>query len=311
MINSHIVKTDMERAYGETMGEYFAEQPAALQVRSAALDQHIAVTHLRYDGPGTGLTDPIPPQPALLLAVQLKPLLRHNLWVDGKDMRVQPYPAGALTMMDLAASPMANLASNYECVQIYFARNALDALSEAEGVARFGEIPIINGGEDRILAHLAQIAAHSVNPVGAATPLLLETMALSIHRHLLKTYFGRTPAPATARGGLARWQERRVKEYIETHLEKGIGLLELAQHAQLSPSQFGRAFKINVGMTPHQWIISRRVARARALIAQPHLSLAEVANLCGFADQSHLAREFRKTEGMTASVWRKMFAASR
>lgn len=87
--------------------------------------------------------------------------------------------------------------------------------------------------------------------------------------------------------------------------------MELAQHAQLSPSQFGRAFKTSVGMTPHQWIISRRVARARALIAQPHLSLAEVANLCGFADQSHLAREFRKTEGMTASTWRKMFAASR
>lgn len=300
----------MDRAYGVTMGEYFTEQHTALQVRSAALDQHIAVTHMRRDGPGTGFTDPVPPQPALLLAVQFKPLLKHSLWVDGKDMRVQPYYAGALTMMDLEASPMANLASSYDCVQMYFARSALDQLSEAEGVARFGEIPIINGGEDGILAHLGQIAALSVAQVGPATPLFLETMALSIHRHLLKNYFGRPPAQP-ARGGLAKWQERRVKEYIEAHLEAGIGLLELAQHAQLSPSQFGRAFKTSVGMTPHQWIISRRVARARALISQPHLSLAEVARLCGFADQSHLAREFRKIEGMTASAWRNSFATNR
>ncbi|MYN39794.1 helix-turn-helix domain-containing protein [Duganella sp. FT109W] len=298
----------MERAYGETMGDYFAEQQAALQIRSAALDHHVAVTHMRYDGAGTGFTDPVPPQPALLMAVQLKPLLKHNLWVDGKDMRVKPYPAGALTMMDLQASPMANLASSYNCVQLYFARGALDALSEAEGVARFGEIPLINGGEDTILAHLAQMAVFAVSHVGPATPLFLETMALSVHRHLLKQYFGRAPASTAVRGGLAGWQERRVKEYIEAHLHAGIGLLALAEQAQLSPSQFGRAFKASVGITPHQWIISRRLARARALIAQPHLSLAEVARLCGFADPSHLAREFRKSEGVSASAWRKAFA---
>ena len=298
----------MGRAYGETMGEYFAEPPVALQVRSAALDQNIAVTHMRYDGPGTGLTDPVPAQPALLLAVQLKPLLKHNLWVDGKDMLVQPYPAGALTMLDLEASPMANLASSYECVQLYFARSALDQISEAEDVAEFGEIPTINGGEDHILAHMGQLAACAVSPVGPATPLFLETMALAIHRHLLKAYFGRHPAPATMRGGLAGWQERRVKEYIEARLAAGIGLLELAQQVGLSPSHFARAFKVSVRMTPHQWIISRRIARARTLMVQHHFSLAQVAAFCGFADQSHLAREFRKSEGMTATAWRKRFA---
>lgn len=300
----------MDRAYGNTMGEYFAKGHTPMRVHSAALENHVAVTHMRCDGPGTGLTDPVPPQPALLLAVQFRPLLQHHLWVDGKDMKVKPYPAGALTMMDLESSPMANLASSFDCVQMYFPRSALHEISEAEGVARFGDIPMLNGGEDAILAHLGQIAACSVNPVGPATPLFLETMALAVHRHLLKAYFGRSVSKVNATGGLAAWQERRVKEYIDANLTSGIGLFELAKVADLSPSQFGRAFKTTVKMTPHQWIIGRRIARARSLIAQPHLSLAEIARLCGFSDQSHLAREFKKTEGVTASAWRKMFAIS-
>ncbi len=301
----------MTRAYGDTMGQYFAEENEPLQLRSAALENHIAVTHMRHTGGGTGLTDPVPPQPALLLAVQLKPLLRHQLWVDGKDQQVQPYASGALTMLDLAASPVANLASSYECVQLYFARSALDALSEAEGAARLGDIPTINGGNDPVLAHLGQIAAQAVSPAGPATPLLLEAMALTVHRHVLATYFGRPPAPATVRGGLAGWQQRRVQEYIDANLAAPLGLLELAKLVRLSPSQFGRAFKSSTGQTPHQWIMQRRVARAQALMTQPHLSLAEVARLCGFADHSHLAREFRKSVGLTASAWRKEFAVHR
>ena len=203
----------MDRPYGDKMAEYFSEEESRLQVRSAALESHIAVTHMQHEGLGTGFTDPVPSQPALLLAVQFRPLLKHHLWVDGKDMRVQPYPAGALTMIDLESSPTANLASSFDCVQMYIARSVLDEISEAEDVARFGEIQLINGGEDAVLAHLGLIVARSIDPTGPATPLFLETMALSVHRHLVKKYFGRTE-PRTVPGGLAGWQERRVKGSI-------------------------------------------------------------------------------------------------
>lgn len=276
-------------------------------MRSAALANHIAVTHMRYDGPGSGLTEPVPPQPALLLAVQLKPLLKHELWLDGRALKVQPYAAGALTMLDLHCSPMANLASSYDCVQMYFARSALDELSDAEGMPRFGEFPLLNGADDPVLAHLAQIAAKAVSPVGPATPLFLESMALSVHRHLHRHYLGRS-LHTPRRSGLAGWQERRSKDYIEAHLHGSIGLLELARHCQLSPSQFGRAFKQSVGMPPHQWIMSRRLARARILLVQQQIPLTHIARLSGFADASHLAREFRKSEGLTATQWRKLYA---
>jgi len=62
------------------------------------------------------------------------------------------------------------------------------------------------------------------------------------------------------RSGLARWQVRRVVEYMEANLLEDIRLTELAGVAGLSPSQFARAFKASVGLTPHRWLVEQRIA---------------------------------------------------
>jgi AraC-like DNA-binding protein len=296
----------MSGAYGETMGEYFSGQRTPLVVRSAALPNHVAITHLRCDGPGTGITEPIPAEPALLLAMQLRPLLNHALWLDGRGVKVAPYPVGALTMLDLRTRPVANLASNYECMQMYFPRAALDELADAEGMRRLGELPTLNGAEDPVLAHLSRIACMAVDPAGPATSLFLESMLLSVHRHLGGHYAGLAAPRSQARGGLAAWQETRVKEYIDAYLDTNISLLDLARLCQLSPSQFGRAFKASTGMTPHRWLVERRLDRARHLMRAPGMTLADIAQLCGFADQSHLARAFRQAEGIGPAAWRRL-----
>ncbi|WP_312510831.1 AraC family transcriptional regulator [Massilia sp.] len=297
----------MGKAYGSTMGEYFNGCNTPLAVQGAVLDSRIAITHLRCDGPGTGMTDAIPPEAALLLAVQLRPLAEHGLWLDGRSVDVKPYAPGALTMLDLRTRPSANLASSYECVQFYLPRAALDALSDADDAARLGELPVLNGAEDPVLAHLAQIARMAVDPVGPATPLFLESMLLSLHRHLRASYDGRRePATsAAAHGGLAAWQEARVKDYIEAHLGDALGLQELAALCNLSLSRFGRAFKASTGMTPHRWLVARRLARARELMLHTRRTLADIAPACGFADQSHLAREFRRAQGLGPAAWRR------
>lgn len=299
----------MGKAYGSTMGEYFNVRSAPLVVHSAALDNRIAVTHLRCDGPGTGMTDAIPAEPALLLAVQLRPLVNHQVWLDGRHVDVAPYAPGALTMLDLRTRPTANLASDYECVQLYLPRTALDELSDADEGARLGELPTLNGAEDPVLAHLAQIARMAVAPVGPATPLFLESMLLAVHRHLRDKYQGRREKTGGARGGLAPWQEARVKEYIEANLQAGSGLLELAALCNLSVSHFTRAFKASTGTTPHRWLVERRLARARELMLRTGDTLASIAQCCGFADQSHLAREFRRAEGVSLGAWRRAHGA--
>jgi AraC-like DNA-binding protein len=106
------------------------------------------------------------------------------------------------------------------------------------------------------------------------------------------------------RGGLPPRAMRRVREYIEEHLEENISIQALANIASLSMYHFARAFKQSGGMTPHEYLIQRRVQRTKDLLAETDLPLSEIALASGFSDQSHCARRFREHVGMTPSSYR-------
>ena len=110
--------------------------------------------------------------------------------------------------------------------------------------------------------------------------------------------------PQLFRGGLPPGVRRRVHEFIEAHLEKSIALRELAGIARLSSSHFARAFRQSAGVSPHDYLMQRRVARAQDLLGSTDLPLSEIAIACGFADQSHFSRRFKERLGITPSRYR-------
>jgi transcriptional regulator GlxA family with amidase domain len=110
--------------------------------------------------------------------------------------------------------------------------------------------------------------------------------------------------PALFRGGLPPGVRRRVHEFIEARLEKNIALRELAGIARLSIGHFARAFRQSEGVSPHDYLMQRRVARAQDLLGSTDLPLSEIAIACGFADQSHFSRRFKERLGITPSRYR-------
>ena len=110
--------------------------------------------------------------------------------------------------------------------------------------------------------------------------------------------------PALHRGGLPPRALRRVREFIEAHLEQTISIQALAAMVGLSMCHFARAFKQSQGMTPHDYLVHCRVRRAQELLADTDLPLSEIAITAGFADQSHCARRFRELVGLTPSRYR-------
>jgi AraC-like DNA-binding protein len=110
--------------------------------------------------------------------------------------------------------------------------------------------------------------------------------------------------PQPARGGLPPGAMRRVHEYVDTHLSESMDLAELAAVAGLSVYHFARAFKQSAGVTPHHYLVRRRVERAQEMLAHSDLPMSEVALATGFSDQSHLARLFRQLVGMTPGQFR-------
>jgi AraC family transcriptional regulator len=112
--------------------------------------------------------------------------------------------------------------------------------------------------------------------------------------------------PSPARGGLAPWQERRAKELMSTHLGREISLAFVAGECRLSVSHFARSFKQCTGKPPHRWLLEKRVEKAKELLIDAELPLAEIALECGFSDQSHFTRVFSRTVGTSPGTWRRL-----
>ena len=110
---------------------------------------------------------------------------------------------------------------------------------------------------------------------------------------------------AAARGGLAPWQQRRTDRYVREHLEQQIRVEELAAQVSLSVSYFCRAFKVSLGDTPHAYIIRLRLIRAQELMLATRDPLSQIALACGFANQAHLSKLFRRMWDETPNAWRR------
>jgi AraC-like DNA-binding protein len=105
--------------------------------------------------------------------------------------------------------------------------------------------------------------------------------------------------------GLAPWQRMRIIRHIEANLADRLSTVQLAALVRLSASHFCRAFKANLGCSPHEYVIQCRIVRAKTLMRETGISLAQVALECGLADQAHLSRLFRRRVGISPSRWRK------
>jgi AraC-like DNA-binding protein len=135
-----------------------------------------------------------------------------------------------------------------------------------------------------------------------------QCLANTVHhthpRFELLAYLRDSAPPTRASGGLPPVAMRRVDEYMQAHLSENIELPMLATIANLSIYHFAREFKRSTGITPHNYLLRKRVERAKEMLARTDCSLTEVALAAGFSDQSHLARHFRKIVGSTPRQFR-------
>jgi AraC family transcriptional regulator len=122
--------------------------------------------------------------------------------------------------------------------------------------------------------------------------------------------FASTAPPKPIRGGLAPWQVRRVTTHIETNLDAAITTKDLATLARLSLFHFCRAFRDSFGESPHGYVSRRRVERAQGLMLTTNASLGQIAAECGFTDQAHLSKLFRRIAGESPGVWRRARATA-
>jgi AraC family transcriptional regulator len=145
--------------------------------------------------------------------------------------------------------------------------------------------------------------------IAAKSYLEQATALLEAERRVSLPAVGGTEA--ATRSGLAPWQIRKVKAYVEDNLGAPIRVGVLAGCCRLSVSYFSVAFKRSLGETVQSYLARRRVERAQDLILTTDQPLSQIALDCGFCDQAHLSRMFHRLIGVAPNRWRREMVVSR
>ena len=130
-------------------------------------------------------------------------------------------------------------------------------------------------------------------------------MANLLITHLLRHHSTTNIIPSLPSDRLSQKKLEQVISYLQLNLERSVSLSELAKVVQLSPSRFARGFKQATGISPHQYILKCKIERARELLKDPLLSIADISYTLSFSSQSHFTTVFRRFTGVTPNTYRQ------
>jgi len=199
-------------------------------------------------------------------------------------------------------------AGHPEILQVYLRQSVYEAaVSEiygcdsagAELVPRFAIL-------DPLLEQLAIAITNALRDGNGEDGLYIDTVAQMMAVHLARTHSSRSrPVRILPAKPLAGWKMRRVIDFIEDNLEGDLSLQAMAAEVDISPLYLARAFKAAVGQSPHQYVLARRIERAKELLRNTDLPVVDVALSSGFSSQSHLSHWFIRQIGVSPAMYRR------
>ncbi len=169
-----------------------------------------------------------------------------------------------------------------------------------------GQIGVLDPLLEQLMLEVIAALHRPPTPRDAA---YIDEIAIMAIAHLLRHHAARlqldkdTPQPGAQLASLSG-SLNRVKGYIETHLDGDLSLETLAREAGLSASAFKHSFVRTFDVTPHQFVMNRRVERTKELLIGTDLSILDIALRVGFSSQSHCSDVFKRTTGETPRNFR-------
>lgn len=214
--------------------------------------------------------------------------------------RICVTPAGATAQWQHSGHP--------EILQVYLRDSIYAAAVEemygcdvraAQIVPRFAVL-------DPLLEQLAMAIAAALRDSSVQDGLYVDTLAQVMAVHLAQHHSSRSRTiSATATKPMRTCKMKRLVDFIEENLDRDLSLEAMAVEAEIGPLYLPRAFKTDVGQSPHQYVLRRRIQKARDLLTTTDSPIADIALAAGFSSQSHLSNWFRRLVGVSPATYRR------
>jgi AraC family transcriptional regulator len=293
------------RHYGDSVAHSFHLDEVPYLVTKVLKSAQVAISRLSLDARNFGLSPRIPPEDTFILAIYLTAVPDHELLSKGRTFLRQGYLPGGMRIVNLTGEFSARIMNAHESLVFYIPRHVINEFTEGAELPIVSHIACEAGLVDPVIVHLAKALLPAFERPHEVNQLFLDHVVLALLSHLLDR-FGDLRRPASLmKGGLSLRQKARAEAFLAANFARNVSLGEAASHCGLSRAHFARAFRQTIGIPPHQWLLRYRIDRAKAMMLDNPLSVAEVAIACGFADQSHLTRVFTRTTGLSPGAWRQ------
>lgn len=260
------------------------QSEAPFQRHPDAIDHHLLVVHLSGPARVTGVIDN----------------KRHSRVV----------PPGGLAFWPGGMPFGVELERQIYSLHIYIDAEVMADVGRSFGVTRTDRhwLRPLFAETDELLERLAIEAWNTAQAGYSDSELYADQIARSMAARLLwvgRHGFPTIPEAGRLDGGLSKPQLRRLEDYVEANLDKNLHLESLSEVVGLSVSHFSRQFKSSSGKTPHQFVLQRRLDRAKRLLGNTAMPIAEIALECGFSHQEHLTHIFKRHLATTPAEFRR------
>jgi AraC-like DNA-binding protein len=264
------------------------------------------IRHARHTA-GGGWSNPSPIDDGFIVTSCLRPTRLAEVQAEGKVAASSvAVPEMGLLIYSLKSSYTVHIPDAFDAVSFRVSQAALNAKAR-----ELGHFSAPNLSEpflsvpDEVMYHLSKALLPALERPSEVNNLFADHLFDAVVLHLVSSIGGLRPRSSRPTGRLSPRQESLATDLLQADLRQDVTLAELAAACDLSVGHFARAFRVSMGLPPHQWRLRQRIVRAKALLEQPLTPVSEIAFACGFTDQSHFTRVFGRIVGISPAAWRR------
>jgi AraC family transcriptional regulator len=213
---------------------------------------------------------------------------------------------GAMTVLPAGCGPAVQLTTPCEVTVYAFAPKVLKSVSQEVDGRPPPELEYIATTRDNDLRNLLELLDRELEAGGQSGKLYSDALAFTLLARALALSCSRKRALSFGASPLDIRAQQRLFEFIEANLHRNLDLEELASLVSYSRGHFLKMFRAATGTSPHQYLVQRRVERAKALLKAGNSALTEIAMACGFSSQSHFSAEFGRRVGISPARYRRV-----
>lgn len=243
--------------------------------------------------------------PHLKIAIPLKQTAIHVKWqTETGKQRYQFIKNGNISIVSPDLPHETWIERSAEMIIINLHPKAIERVSDELNLKSARIIPQWTANKDRLIEQLG-IALQAEFQQGKPTNIYVESISNLLLVHLLRHYSTTDSIASLPSARLSPQKLQQTRSYLQENLERSVSLSELAGVVELSPSRFARAFKQTTGTSPHKYIVECKIAKAKELLKNPQLSIADISYTLNFSSQSHFTSVFRRLTGTTPHIYRQ------